>query len=67
MYRHGNAVFISNFYWKLKNKKWHYQFCILKEFQTSICVRISFKKIECLFFFFFFFFFGDSNVEEGDE
>ena len=33
-----------------RNKKWRFQFRVKKEFQTSICVRISFRKIECLFF-----------------
>ena len=28
-----------------KNKKWRYQFRVTKEFQTSICGRISFRKI----------------------
>ena len=32
------------------------QFHVKEEFETSICVRISFKKIECLLFC------GDSNI-----
>ena len=49
MYRYEIAIFNSNFYQKLKNKKWRYQFRVTKEFETKICVGISFKKIECLF------------------
>ena len=59
MYRYGNAVFTSSFHQKLKNKKQHYQFRVTNEFETNICVRIYFKKIECLPFC------GDSNIEEG--
>ena len=32
MYRYENAVLTSNFYYKLKNEKWRYQFRVTKEF-----------------------------------
>ena len=35
----------------------HSQFHVTEEFETSICVRISFKKIEYLLFC------GDSNIK----
>ena len=50
LYCYGNSVFTSNFCQKLKNKRWCDHFRDTMEFQINICVRISFKKIECLFF-----------------
>ena len=36
----------------LEIKKWEvtFQFRFLKEFETDICAKSSFKKIECVFF-----------------
>ena len=59
MHRYGKSVFISNFYQKLKSKKWYYQFRVTKNCkQTFVLENIKKKSNSC--------FNGDSNIE-GDK